>query len=120
MRVRFCITVPTTRAPAVLANEASSPNGSRGSAVDFGRITPTRIARSWRTDSSVRFSSDNVVVLPVRTRAQGSIGAGGPVYVGARRSLPAWRLDIPSPGTPREGRVRSLSDHAPLGRRGGP
>src|SRR3954452_8565655 len=46
-----------TFAPAVLASDASSPSGSRGSAVEPGRITPTSTARSWRTDNSVRFSS---------------------------------------------------------------
>src|SRR5687768_4878094 len=51
--------VPATRAPAVLASDASSPSGSRGSAVLLGRITPTRIARSCLTVNSVRFSSDN-------------------------------------------------------------
>src|SRR5688572_17423760 len=48
---------PTTFAPAVFASDASSPSGSRGSAVDPGRITPTSTAFSWRTDNSVRFSS---------------------------------------------------------------
>src|SRR6185436_15839554 len=51
------MTVPTTFAPAVLASDASSPSGSRGSAVERGRITPTSTARSCRTVSSVRFSS---------------------------------------------------------------
>ena len=51
---------PTTFAPAVLASDASSPSGSRGSAVESGRITPTSTARSWRTDNSVRFSSANL------------------------------------------------------------
>ena len=54
---RFCRIEPTTFAPAVLAREASSPNGSRGSALDLGRMTPTRTARSWRTESLVRLSS---------------------------------------------------------------
>src|SRR5437763_92894 len=48
---------PTTLAPAVRARDSSSPSGSRGSAVDLGRITPTRTARSCRTVNFVRFSS---------------------------------------------------------------
>src|SRR4051812_4322314 len=50
--------LPTTFAPAVLARLANSPSGSRGSAVDLGRITPTSIARSCLTVSSDRLSSD--------------------------------------------------------------
>jgi hypothetical protein len=56
----------TSCAPAVFASDASSPSGSRGSAVDFGRITPTSTALSWRTVSSVRFSSDKVGPLLAR------------------------------------------------------
>src|SRR5947207_5567420 len=51
------MTEPTTFAPAVLASDASSPSGSRGSAVERGRITPTSTARSCLTVSSVRLSS---------------------------------------------------------------
>src|SRR5580704_15377755 len=63
MRWRRCSMVPTTFAPAVLAREASSPRGSRGSAVDLGRITPTRMARSRRTVSSVRVLWATVGIL---------------------------------------------------------
>src|ERR1051325_8751026 len=58
MRCRFCTTWATTLAPAVLASDDSSPSGSRGSALDFGRMTPTRMARSCLTESSERLSSD--------------------------------------------------------------
>src|SRR5688572_8004723 len=69
-RWRFWRTWPTTFAPAVWAREPSSPSGSRGSAVDFGRITPTSTAFSWRTDNSVRFSSAKVSGPPKSPRAQ--------------------------------------------------
>src|SRR5205814_5757371 len=48
----------TTLAPAVLAREFNSPRGSRGSALDLGRMTPTRMARSCLTERWERLSSD--------------------------------------------------------------
>jgi hypothetical protein len=57
--------IRTTLAPAVLARDANSPSGSRGSAVDPGKMTPTKTAFSCRTDSSVRFSSANDEPFPM-------------------------------------------------------
>jgi hypothetical protein len=55
------MTLATTRAPAVLAREFSSPRGSRGSVVDLdldlGRRTATRMARSCLTERWVRVGS---------------------------------------------------------------
>src|SRR5258706_7911628 len=56
MRWRRWTTWPTTLAPAVLARETSSPRGSRGSALDLGRMTPTRMARSCLTERWERVS----------------------------------------------------------------
>src|SRR3954447_20500702 len=86
-----------TFAPAVLASDASSPSGSRGSAVDPGRITPTSTARSWRTDNSVRFSSANSLVssapwfevqnLPQLYEIHGRRLIGRPNWLRSRSSL---------------------------------
>src|SRR5450432_1761980 len=72
MRDRFCRICATTFAPAVFASDASSPSGSRGSAVEFAKITPTKIARSCLTDNFVRLSSAN-------TSSKGSISFIGPI-----------------------------------------
>src|SRR5438045_289020 len=74
------------RAPAVLASDASSPSGSRGSAVDFGRITPTSTAFSVRTDNSVRFSSAKFVSF-VRFRGSDSARCAGTKLRSARKAF---------------------------------
>src|SRR5262245_44396245 len=63
MSCRFWVISPTTAAPAVWASPRISSHGSSDAHGRSGKATLTRMARSWRTESSSRVLSNEEAIV---------------------------------------------------------